>query len=248
MGPAMSIALAGYLAFVAASSAVAVRLTWTGARRRAVPELCLGLGFLFSGCLGFLLMLTPALAPGLDEAAQSRGAVAGQAVSNLGFIGLYVFNTLVFANGRRSAMVASALGCVLLAVAVLGGASAGAESFQRLDSPWYWCNFLGRTGSFVWSAVAGLHQFGLARRRLALGLGDAVVTNRFLLWGLFGVFATVLSIVGMLGTFLATQAGQPPLAIALLVSVLGMGAALSIWLAFFPPAAYLRRLQESAAA
>lgn len=246
MGSAMGLALLGYLAFVAACTAVAVRLTLAGVRRQALPELALGLGFLLSGCVGFLLMIAPMLAPGLDPDTLAGVAIAGQAVSSVGFLGLYTFNTVVFAPGSRVAIALSAAGCLLLAVGVVGGAAAGAESFLRLDSPWYWCTFAGRTGAFVWSAVAGLRQHGLARRRRALGLADAVVANRFLLWGLFGVFATTLSSVGTLGTWLADEAGQPPLLLALLVSALGIGAATCMWLAFFPPAAYLRRVRAAA--
>jgi hypothetical protein len=244
----MSLAVLGYLVFVAACTAVAIRLTIAGARRRALPELALGLGFLFSGCLGFLLMIAPMLAPEMAPATREGTGIAGHAISNLGFIGLYTFNTIVFAPGRRFAVAASVAGCVLLAIAVLGGAGAGVESFQRLDSPWYWCNFVGRTGSFVWSAVAGLHQHGLARRRQSLGLADAAVTNRFLLWGLFGVFATSLSVLGMVGSWVAETPQNPPLAIALGVSLLGVGAAGSMWLAFFPPEAYLRHVRDRASA
>lgn len=246
MGPAMGLALLGYLAFVAACTAVAVRLTLAGIRRQALPELSLGLGFLLSGCVGFLLMIAPMLAPGLDPQTLARVGIAGQGVSSAGFLGLYTFNTVVFAPGSRPAVALSAAGCLLLAIGVIGGASAGIESFFRLDSPWHWCTFAGRSGAFLWSAVAGLRQHALARRRQAIGLADPVVANRFLLWGLFGVFATTLNTVGMLGTWLADEAGQPPLLIALAVSVLGIGAATCMWLAFFPPVAYLRRLRAAA--
>lgn len=242
----MNVALIGYLAFVAACAAVAVRLTLAGVRRKAFPELALGLGFLFSGCLGFLLMIAPMLVPEMGADARATTAITGHAIANIGFLGLYAFNTVVFAPGRPLAVAASGVGCLVLAVAVVGGAVAGAGTLQQLDSPWYWCNFAGHAGAFLWSAVAGLQEHAQARRRLALGLADPVVTNRFLLWGLFGVCATTLLVVGMLGTWLAEVPGQPPLPLALLVSGLGIGAATCMWLAFFPPQAYLRRLRASA--
>ncbi|MDX1649276.1 MAG: hypothetical protein R3263_05415, partial [Myxococcota bacterium] len=170
----MGLALVGYLAFVAACTAVAIRLTLAGIRRGTLPELALGLGFLLSGCVGFLLMIAPMLAPGLDPQTLERVGIAGQAVSSAGFLGLYAFNTVVFAPGSRLAVVLSAAGCLLLAVGVVGGAGAGLESFFRVDSPWHWCTFAGRSGAFLWSAVAGLHQHALARRRQVLGLVDPV--------------------------------------------------------------------------
>ncbi|MDX1650492.1 MAG: hypothetical protein R3263_11625, partial [Myxococcota bacterium] len=195
-----------------------------------------------------LLMIAPLLVPGMGAEARSATTITGHAVANLGFVGLYAFNTMVFASGRPLAVAVSAAGCLVLAVAVVGGAAAGAESFQRMDSPWYWANFVGHAGAFVWSAVAGLRQHGLARRRQALGLAEPVVTNRFLLWGLFGVFATTLLVVGALGTGFAENPLQPPLGVALTISVLGIGASTCMWLAFFPPEAYLRRVRGAESA
>jgi hypothetical protein len=37
--------------------------------------------------------------------------------------------------------------------------------------------------TYVWMAVEALHYHGRMRRRMALGLADATVTDRFLLWG-----------------------------------------------------------------
>ena len=40
---------------------------------------------------------------------------------------------------------------------------------------------------YVWTAFEGFRYYGMMKKRMALGLADAVVTNRFLLWALCGL-------------------------------------------------------------
>lgn len=237
----MSIVLVGYLAFVAASLLVGARLLAVGLRRRALPEVSLGSGFLLSGGVGFLLMVSPRLAPDLDPGAHDALRMTGQIVTNAGFVGIWVFNVVVFGGGRRLAVAASVAACALLALSLLGAAAGGVEVLRDPTTPWYAFGFLGKLGAFVWAAASGLHHHALQRRRLALGLAEPEVVNRFLLWGLYGVFTTALMLCGLLGSLLAVD-GRPPLATSLGLSLFGLACAACMWLAFFPPALYRRRV------
>ena len=98
-----------------------------------------------------------------------------------------------------------------------------------------------------WSALEALREYGMARRRLALGLGDPVVANRFLLWCLSGasqaaIHAMSLSLhvrgVGMLAD---------PLGLFVVATGLLLAAAM-MWLVFLPPAAYRRFVEDRARA
>jgi hypothetical protein len=86
----------------------------------------------------------------------------------------------------------------------------------------------------------------MALRRMALGLADPVVTNRFLLWGLFGLMATGINVASAAGVVLGADPTHSPL-VLVPMGLLGAGAALAKYLAFFPPAWYLGRLRTPAA-
>ena len=93
--------------------------------------------------------------------------------------------------------------------------------------------------------LGGEHR--LALRRVRLGLSDAVVANRFLLWGWVGVFAIVTVapsvVVGLAGGDVA--ANVP----ARLANVLGGSAcAVAMQLAFLPPARYRAWIERRAVA
>lgn len=244
----MVLALVGYLAFALASLVVGTRLLRAGARRRALPELALGAGFLCSGGLGFLLLVIPRFAPGLAAETQEGIRMAGQVVTNAGFLGIYLFNVRVFGGGGRGAGILAAVGFGLLVVSLGGAWHGGVEVLRRPESPSYWLAFVGRTSAFVWAAASGFHHYAMQRRRLALGLADPVIVNRFLLWGLYGVCTTALMLSGLAGSLLAVEGGQRPLATSLPLSAFGIACAVCMGLAFFPPEAYLRRIRPPAAA
>lgn len=239
----MQIVLIGYLAFVLASLVVGTRLLHLAWRRRGLAEAALGVGFFCSGGVGFLLLVTPLLLPGLGEEALARVRMAGQVVTNAGFLGLYFFNVRVFGGGRPLATLAAVAGCGLLGLALASAALHGVETLLRVGSFGYVCTFAGRTGAFLWAAASGLHHHSLQRRRLTLGLAEPEVVNRFLLWGLYGVFTTALMLSGLAGSLLAGADGRPPLATSLALSGFGLACATCMWLAFFPPQGYLRRLR-----
>lgn len=78
----------------------------------------------------------------------------------------------------------------------------------------------------------------MARRRVALGLADRVVANRFLLWGLFGLTATGINVASLIGNALGVDPSRSP-SVIVPMGVLGFGASAAMYLAFVPPAWYL---------
>ena len=48
--------------------------------------------------------------------------------------------------------------------------------------------------TFAWTSSEALRYYGLMRRRFALGLADAVVVNRFLIWGGGAAISTALTV------------------------------------------------------
>ena len=78
------------------------------------------------------------------------------------------------------------------------------------------------------------------RRRLRLGLVEPEVVARILLWGIGSGCASVL-IALYAWLWLQRPGLVPSFEEVALIAVPGIGAAVSVWLAFFPPAAWRRR-------
>src|SRR5262249_21777122 len=93
--------IVGVLAFVAASFAVGLRLSWTGLRRGGIPESTIGLSFLLAGGIGTLLML----ASNGAGAAQALLRAASLGFINLGIAVLGVFNWRAFRPDRTGALL-----------------------------------------------------------------------------------------------------------------------------------------------
>jgi hypothetical protein len=110
-----------------------------------------------------------------------------------------------------------------------------------------------RSAALVWLFAESTLYAVRMRRRLAIGLGDPIVANRFLLWSIWtGALALIPLFVLVLraaGALEPPAPGEPlPPAVRMALVALGGGgavAALAGWLAFFPPAAYRRWIAAS---
>jgi hypothetical protein len=96
-----------------------------------------------------------------------------------------------------------------------------------------------------WTAAESLSYYARMRRRVALGLGDQLVANRFLLWGLASLTTAgsiwVVNVPGLVGATVAT-AGESLLAQLCLIAtgILGTATVGIYWLTFLPPLWYRR--------
>lgn len=237
----------GFAAFFVASLTVGVRLVALWLRTRELPELLIGIGVLGIGPVGFGIATVAELArtgqPGLARIAM---AVAMLAIS-AGVFAKYLFNWRVYHPQRAS------LGFVPFAAALLLTGCFALDVASGLDSPFRsGPSYLVRTGlqigCLLWGSAEALLYWRKMRRRLQLGLADAVVTNRFFLWGLGAGAAGVGSLVGVIGQ-LAT--GRLPIDVPWLMmssSLHGLTAAVAMWLAFVPTAGYRRFIRSHAPA
>lgn len=82
------------------------------------------------------------------------------------------------------------------------------------------------------------------KRRLALGIADPVVANRFLLWGLGGLCASTIVLSSIPMMFLGTAHWASQVCM-LTIGFLGTLATITYGLAFFPPKSYFARLQNA---
>lgn len=243
------IALVGVamLLFVGVCSAVGVRLLWLAKAGGDRPALLCGNGFCLIAMLGFPLGVLSG--QGLVPVAQVHLPLAAISLlaNLLGIACFLVFTASVFrptalwAHTLAGAVIAClAMACVAI-VAALAVAPGSSSSFSVT---WGWSAVFQALCAlaFFWMGVEALREWWGSRRRLAFGLSDPVVSNRLLMWGVFGLSTTLLCLV-----LLAVQlSGRPTASSALaqlsqaLFGVLSSGA---VTLAFFPPRAYLERVR-----
>jgi hypothetical protein len=95
-------------------------------------------------------------------------------------------------------------------------------------------------------AVESLRYHALLRRRMALGLADPVVTNRFFVWGV-GSGATCILVLILTGLYLQghTLMTNSPAA-SVVVTLCGIAYTVVPVLTFAPPTAYLRFVERRA--
>lgn len=233
-------------AFVLVSLAVGTRLLLLARRTRQLPEFAMGGALLLMGGIGYPAIAIArggeALDPGL------RCAIAGFAMlcQAVGIAGLAAFTAQVFRAEQAAARFAAwaiaalALGTVVAegmlngfqgAVGNIGLPMRGNEAMAGIVLGW--C----MTESFAYYAKL--------KRRVGLGLATPVVANRIKLWTIGAGFAMLLNVTSQIAAWNGIDVATSTLG-AILIGSLGPVAAGTIWLAFFPPAAYLRRIEGAA--
>jgi hypothetical protein len=233
-------AIAGLIYF-----ALGIRLLRLGMRARSAPERLLGLTFLLWTLYYELWTISIAFQGRL--ALETQISIAAHITGILASVGFAFFPLLVFRRGVTWAkwLVASALFCLLVGAAgsIWIGDPAGVKP---LTNGWWWPAWLGEIATAIWIGVEGLHHYGMTRPRVRLGLCEPIVAHCYLLWGLAGIFWTLLDfvVVGQYVDIWARQTGSTPLDI--LVGCFEIAALAMVWLAYFAPASYLRRINASA--
>ncbi len=236
--------IVGMGAFFAVSLVIGVRLVVLGVRTGGRPELLVAAGLLGIGPLGY----TPAVI-GTALVAQGRpsGAVwvaVGAAMMALGGASAAVFTCTVFRSGSFFARTAAAL----LTASFFGAwLATGLETGFHVSTGHYatgsYVSMMLRVLALAWSSAESLAYWTLMRRRLALGLADPVITNRFWLWGVGIGFAAGANVIGLL-----TLLSADPFRYYNWMSGIGMVCAVTLGLAFLPPARYRSWIERRALA
>jgi len=226
--------------FAAAGCGAGVRLAQIARREGGVPLHAWGCAMVFAGGFGLLgFGIGPTLAKTAPDLARAV-MIVGDGLGRVVTAALTVFVWRVFgagSGGRRALLTA-----LFAAMAVNWVRGLLHQSWPEPTPPLQrFENQLVLALPFVWSALETRLAFGRSRLQLALGLTDAVTSNRFLLWSLASAcFASI----GFAAAAAAVAPRDSSLAAALVVlqALLFVVIAAIVSLAFFPPAAYLRWL------
>jgi hypothetical protein len=230
--------------FVLTCSAVGLRLLWVAFRSGASAAWSCGLGFTFIALIGYPLNVASgngmALVGEVDHALNAAGMVFVCA-------GLSSFFAFTLTTFRLRAPWAWALtGAAVLGLAVtafgqigsLGSADRAAHSREVTEVWSQAINYLSAI-CYAWIGIEGLLEWSRAKKRVALGLTDALVADRFLMWGMFGVSTTGLDVFLIALSMLADHESTVVLR-QLALTGFGLISAITVALAFFPPPAYAR--------
>ncbi len=225
--------------------ALAVRLALTSHRERSLPEGLVSV-FFFGGNLGYWALLIPAT---LDASEETRGL--GLELSNWLFLiphfAMLFFTWRVFRPTSRWAAVAawtlSLVAVAQLAISQWAASQHGSDWLRILPwaMPLFASGILVRGAAFGWAATEALLYYTAARRRLAIGLGDPLVCNRFLLWTIWSGMAIVILVLRVIAILTATPSDHHEAAWLTIGQLLaGCTILVAIWLTFAPPAFYRR--------
>jgi hypothetical protein len=222
---------------------VGARLLRLSRRTRETPEFILGVAFVLSG-IGLLLYMVPYV-PAFNFL-WTPFAFAGRATFIPVSILWALFTRGVFRpNDGWATGLVWAIGALHL-IGVGGSALTGDFEGFSISSGWFWLEWTGYTFPVAWTGLEALAQYGQARRRVRLDLCGPLVCNRILLWGLFGALQVGLNIVVIFQYAAFSESNVFTPGWDLLYGVFSMSSVAMIWLAFFPPAIYRRRIEGRA--
>jgi hypothetical protein len=244
--------------FVVGSAVVGLRLLWLAHRTGEAPELLLGGAILGTAVLGYGTLIASLLLRGgfTTDPARATNLAAfltgtGKVCHDAGVTLFLAFVLKVFRPGVRWARGVAGTALLFLWGGVLWGGLHGSFRVEVVGSPAWLCEYAVIWAYPVWMVLESFRYWGLLRRRTALGLADPIVTNRFLLWGtgsLFTALATwVASAPYALAQDSAALAAITP-AVRVITAAAGVVSVGCSYLAFVPPAWYLRRMRAGAAA
>jgi len=225
-----ALSVAGFGSFVVASFLVGLRLLGIASRTGKAPELAIGTAFLAGGGLGYgLIVLTFALHV-FSTPVMPIAVLVGNTSASCGAIALAFGIWRIFRPADRWPVALTALIVTLLAVSFAGRL----RNVAVVPAPTFvfWTFTIGSGASYAWIAFESLRFHAILRRRMRIGLADADIVHRFLLWGVAGSAAVGIHVCSAANRFVDPETIHP--ALLIVQAAFGLSAAIGIWFAFFP--------------
>lgn len=241
------LAAVGVVTFTVVALVIGLRMLISWTRTREVTELLVGLPLLClgplafpSGIIGFRTLETaPQVAIPLIGFAALMLAIGGCCPA--------IFTYRVFRPRSGFARGAAIALPIVLALDWILRCSTGGFDYRSIhyDSLFY-LPWILRIAALSWAGGESLRYWRLMRRRLALGLADPVVTNRFALWGIGIGCGAISTLLALLSIVLTSDAVGLDARYSLGISAVALISAITLFLAFLPPQRYIRFLEARA--
>jgi hypothetical protein len=153
----------------------------------------------------------------------------------------------VYHPDRLAARRTFLVGSVFLVISLFGLVLTQSAGAQASTNAWYLPGLAAQGAAYALNGWASARYWQMLRRRLSLGLVDPIVVNRILLWSTAAWVITLQYLYSTLFVVMTGESSVTGFGVAL-VSSLGLIAAGTILLAFFPPRSYLLWLERGSEA
>jgi hypothetical protein len=245
------LSIGGVVLFMLTSLVVGLRLLalWWSTRR--LPELLMAIALLCVGFLSYAVGTAGKLLVAGTLEQRSLFTSIGLCIECAGHFALIAFSWRVFHKRDIWAGALAGVLCALIAVAFSGEVMSGEylrySDSQLISGLYVPIGLAVRGAAPAWMAIECFRLHGKFRLRLQIGLAEPMVVNRVALWGVglgSSALGFALSVVHRLvfGTGLRVHVWALST-----VSVLATITAVSIGIAFFPPQAYRRWIENRTA-
>ena len=239
------LAMLGIGAFFLVGLLVSIRLLALWRQTRQWPELAAALGLLGIGPLGFCVLMTGiVLFRGTPWMPYFRAA--GLGVQALGFVATVSFTWRVFRPKERwAAILMAGLSLALIGTGI--GMIVSPFVPGHLE-PHQHADIILKILALGWGAFESLRYWWTFRKRVALGLADPLVSASFLMWGITSGAGALGFVIVYAAMASLPPGGHPSTPVNLVLSGIGLVAAVSLYLSFLPPQAYRHRVEAHAPA
>jgi hypothetical protein len=220
-----------------------VRLWRLSVKTQQKPERLLSVALLLWG-LAYVGWQVPLILS--DESLLTPLYFSARILTDAGTVVSALFLRLVF---RPNSGIAGVFVTVIAASVILGvtGSAWVGDwgALYPLRNLWWWLEWAAVILSVAWIGIEGFHHYGNAKLRHHLGLCDAIVCNRYLLWGFTGVGWAIYEAIYALQQIEFEVTGSYSAWMDAVASTLELIPIACIWLIFFPPNAYQRWVARS---
>jgi len=245
------LAIIGFFCLVAyslTSLVVGGRLVLRSRASRGLPEFLMGIAHFTAPGLGYPIVVLCRLLP--ERGDQMLAFGIGQGLIVFGCTCFLFFNATVFRPRSGAALAFAAFGSLVLAY---GGCAAYWGLSSTTDAALAAARASGGTAAtlaalgagYAWTSFEGLRYRAMMRRREALGLGEPLVANRFLLWAIAGLASMAYNVICAAYLIAGFDISTQPVPV-LATSLGGLVGAVLLVFIFMPPAWYVRWILRSA--
>jgi len=210
---------------------------------RGLPELFLGLAFVFNG-LSYLFTDLPTIIH--NDAILNEFSYTGRSFAALCSVTIAVFTWRAFrAKAGWAKWFVWADGALLLSGLAISALEGDWQGASPMTYKGFWLEWVGGAAPFLWLMTESLYAYVQSRRRVRIGLSEPLVCNRFLLIGLYGMLAS-LTYPTFLWMYIEYERSgfwsDPLMVFAGFIEVVSLAA---LWTSFAAPAFYRRWIGES---